>query len=443
MIELHLLSLFLASSFNLSWPLVVSFIIIIYIYLLRMFPIHYDYSLIYSFVDMVSFSLVILSVYISVLIVVSIYSHMIKAYSILLLCIINLLLFFLVASFFSLNALLFYFFFECSLIPTFFLILGWGYQPERIQASVYFMFYTLFASLPLLLVIVHLSSQVRGLRFFSIFCFSIEKNLSSCLVSLFIYMAFFIKLPVFLLHLWLPKAHVEAPVAGSMILAGVLLKLGGYGIIRIITFSPSSVKVISSFFWSLSMSGMVFIGLACCRINDLKALIAYSSVSHMGLVLSGVVTSYIWGFYGGLLIMLSHGLSSSGLFCIVNIYYERSLSRRIYLNRGLLLFFPSLSLIMFLLCASNISAPPTLNLFSEIFLIYSLVEYSVYIIILFPLGSFLGAVFTFFLFSHTQHGKSFSITSSSISILSREYHLIWLHIFPINTLILICYYLFI
>lgn len=166
-----------------------------------------------------------LSLFISILIILSMYNYMNK-YPIILMFIINVLMFFLLASFLSFNALLFYFFFECSLIPTFFLILGWGNQPERIQASIYFMFYTLFASLPLLLTLVYLTTSFHSLRFFSIFSFCFEKNLYSVFICIFMFMAFFVKLPVFIFHLWLPKAHVEAPVAGSIILAGVLLKLG-------------------------------------------------------------------------------------------------------------------------------------------------------------------------------------------------------------------------
>ena len=134
--------------------------------------------------------------------------------------------------------------------------------------------------------------------------------------------------------------------------------------------------------------------------------------------------------------MVRHGLSSSGLFCIVNMYYERFSSRRIFMNKGIIMILPSFRLLMFLLCASNISAPPTINLLSEIFLIYRVIQYSPYIILLFPIGSFLGAVFTFYLFSFTQHGKIFNIIYGFFPINSREYHCILLHLIPINLLII-------
>jgi len=187
------------------------------------------------------------------------------------------------------------------------------------------------------------------------------------LIIIVLVMAFLIKLPLFLIHLWLPKAHVEAPVAGSMILAGVLLKLGGYGLIRVFfKFSFIFIKI-GYIFVGLRIIGIIYVGVTCCRLNDLKALVAYSSVAHMGLVICGIFRGVVSGINGGLFIMVSHGISSSGLFCFVNILYERLGRRSIFMRKGIINLIPLFSLILFMLCSSNISAPPSINLLSEIF----------------------------------------------------------------------------
>lgn len=182
--------------------------------------------------------------------------------------------------------------------------------------------------------------------------------------------------------------------------------------------------------------GMFYVGLMCCRLNDLKALVAYSSVAHMGLVICGIFSCYYWGYTGGLIIIISHGLASSGLFCVVNIYYERLGSRRLYLNKGLILVLPLFSLFFFVLCAANIAAPPTVNLLSEIFLMARILKFDKVMLLLFPLGSYFGAVFTLFIFSYSQHGKSYYGVYSYLSINFREYHTLALHILPVNFLIL-------
>jgi NADH-ubiquinone oxidoreductase chain 4 len=339
-------------------------------------------------------------------------------------------------SFFIRDYLGFYFFFEVSLIPTLLIIMGWGYQPERLQAGVYFIFYTLRASLPLLLIIIYFYVHTGTLEFnFSKGANNI-KSVFEVVLILICAIAFLVKLPIFFTHLWLPKAHVEAPVAGSIILAGVLLKLGGYGLFRIFIVIGPIIKIVSSYFVGLSLIGMVYVGLICCRINDFKALVAYSSVAHIALVICGVIGLFYWGFRGSLIIIVSHGISSSGLFCIVNIYYERLGSRRFYINRGLILLLPTFSLLLFLLAAANIAAPPTINLISEIFLMRRILGFNYYMILVFPIGSFLGAVFTIFIFSFSQHGKrhysSYGVSGRNF----REAHGLVLHVIPLNLLIL-------
>jgi len=337
------------------------------------------------------------------------------------------------------RSLMFYFFFEASLIPTLIIIMGWGYQPERLQAGLYFLFYTLTASLPLLLTLLYMGLNLNSLIFYRWWAGIGGLYNGGALIiflGLSLSLAFLVKLPIFFVHLWLPRAHVEAPVAGSMILAGVLLKLGGYGLLCV---SPALLlfyKFINGYLIGLRLAGMLFVGFICLRLNDFKALVAYSSVAHMAIVIGGVLRFYVWGFNGGVVIILGHGLSSSGLFRIVNIYYERIGRRRFFINRGLLLVFPIFSLTMFLLTAANIAAPPTINLLSEIFLIGSIIGFDLFMLVLFPLGSFLGAVFSLFMFSYSQHGKLYNMVYGVNFVVFRELHVIILHITPVNFLIL-------
>nr|YP_010231163.1 NADH dehydrogenase subunit 4 [Paralimna concors]QSV37206.1 NADH dehydrogenase subunit 4 [Paralimna concors] len=383
--------------------------------------------------DMLSYGLILLSLWIcSLMLMASESTYKYNNYVNLFLLNVVMLLLLLYLTFSSMNLFLFYFFFESSLIPTLFLILGWGYQPERLQAGIYLLFYTLLVSLPMLIGIFYLYKNSMTMNFYMLSnqLFNYE------LLYYVMILAFLVKMPMFLVHLWLPKAHVEAPVSGSMILAGIMLKLGGYGLLRVMSFLQNfGIKY--NFIWvSISLVGGFLVSLICLRQTDLKSLIAYSSVAHMGIVLAGLMTMTYWGLCGSYTLMIAHGLCSSGLFCLANISYERLGSRSLLINKGLLNFMPSMTLWWFLLSSANMAAPPTLNLLGEITLLNSIVSWSWVSMLMLSMISFFSAAYTLYLYAYSQHGKLFSGVYSFSMGSIREYLLLFLHWFPLNLLIM-------
>nr|QGT77304.1 NADH dehydrogenase subunit 4 [Lophopotamon yenyuanense] len=345
------------------------------------------------------------------------------------------LLFFLMITFSSMSYLIFYISFEASLIPTLILILGWGYQPERIQAGIYMLFYTLVMSLPLLvcLLCIYFSG---GSLIMGVSKLEINSGYMMNIWYLFVVLAFLVKLPMYMFHLWLPKAHVEAPVAGSMILAGILLKLGGYGLFRVLVMFQLISVNFSSVWMSVGLVGGFIISLVCLRQVDIKSLIAYSSVVHMGLVLCGLMIFSWWGLMGAVMVMVGHGLCSSGLFSLANMIYERVGSRSLFMSKGLLNFMPSMGMWWFILSISNMAAPPSLNMVGEISLIIGMISWSEVSMIMIMFISFFSAAYTLYMYSLSQHGLFYSSLYACCSGKVREYLVLFLHWVPLNILIL-------
>nr|QNH94185.1 NADH dehydrogenase subunit 4 [Eochionelasmus coreana] len=394
------------------------------------------FSVSYFGLDTLSWFLILLTYWIVMLMFISgqvykIGGYFYKEFSLVLM----LMMVFLFLTFSSLDLLSFYVFFEGSLIPIYLLIVGWGYQPERLQAGLYLLLYTIFASLPLLISIFYIGFIMGGYSF--IFLGSLTSMPSWVGVWFFFSVfAFLVKLPVFYVHLWLPKAHVEAPVSGSMMLAGVLLKLGCYGMMRVMMLFSGSVAYLSSVLVSLGLLGGLVVSFTCLRQVDLKSLIAYSSVSHMGLALGGLGSWGLWGYSSCLYTCLAHGLCSSGLFFLSGVVYERSGSRSMVISKGLLEIMPSMSFWWFLFCVGNMAAPVVLNLVGELGLLGSILSFSFYSLVFLMLFSFMGACYSLYLYSGLQHGKYFSGIRSLPDGVVREFNIMFLHFFPLFFLIL-------
>nr|YP_010262435.1 NADH dehydrogenase subunit 4 [Eremias nikolskii]UIX22840.1 NADH dehydrogenase subunit 4 [Eremias nikolskii] len=344
----------------------------------------------------------------------------------------------LIMTFAASEFVLFYILFETTLIPTLIIITRWGNQIERLNAGLYFLFYTLASSLPLLIALLYLHSSClhTSMELFSLQQPNFPPTETTHILWLACLLAFVVKLPLYGLHLWLPKAHVEAPIAGSMVLAAILLKLGGYGLIRISPLLNPHPPSLMFPIMVLAMWGILMTSSICLRQTDLKALIAYSSVSHMGLVAAAIITQTPWGMTGAMILMIAHGLTSSALFALANTNYERTHTRTLLLVRGLQLIFPLMSTWWLLINLTNMAMPPSINLVGELLIITTLFNWSPPSIILTGIGTLITASYSLYMYLMTQRGSISTQFQLSSPTHTREHLTLVLHLLPLGLLIL-------
>ena len=305
------------------------------------------------------------------------------------------------------SQVIFYILFEISVIPIFLIITGWGYQPERLSAAYALIFYTVIFSFPLIMVITYLFNinlilDVRRINWLTSSIFLGQEIYVYNVATMFFIGGFMVKLPIYLIHLWLPKAHVEAPVFGSIELAGILLKLGGIGLIRFIPLfnSFNLIDVIVS----LSVLGRISVRLICVTNIDIKVIIALSSVVHIVIVAVPFLIYNRVSIITRIMVIVTHAFGSSGIFFMAYIFYSRSFSRNLMINKGALRLDPLSRIIWIFLIIACISAPPSINLFAEILSLISVISLMPYMSILIFLRVMLSTAFSLIIYSSTQQG---------------------------------------
>nr|YP_004927530.1 NADH dehydrogenase subunit 4 [Nanorana pleskei]ADO60393.1 NADH dehydrogenase subunit 4 [Nanorana pleskei] len=330
------------------------------------------------------------------------------------------------------DLMLFFIFFEASLVPTMIIIARWGAQERRLEAGMYIAFYTMLGAIPLILWMTKVYSTHGSLLPSLMSTFSITQQPTNYpgLFWLMYNVAFLVKLPLYCLHLWLPKAHVEAPIAGSMVLAGTLLKLGGYGILRTSVFLQEGTSDNTLLFMLIAILGILATALLCLRQTDLKSLIAMSSVSHMNLVVVAALISSPWSFSGAMVMMIAHGLTSSALFCLANTVYERTNSRTMILLRGSMLIFPLANAWWLMIILFNMAIPPTPNFISELLIMASLFNWSPAAFLIVALNLIFTTAYTLYVLWSTQRGPLPSHLKILFPFHIREHILLSLHVVP-------------
>lgn len=344
-----------------------------------------------------------------------------------------------IAVFCVLDLLLFYVFFESVLIPMFIIIGVWGSRERKIRAAYQFFLYTLFGSVLMLLAILLIYFQT-GTTDLEILYTSKFSETRQIILWLAFFASFAVKVPMVPVHIWLPEAHVEAPTAGSVILAGILLKLGTYGFLRFsIPLFPYATFYFTPLIYTMSIIAIIYTSLTTLRQIDLKKIIAYSSVAHMNFVTLGLFSLNTQGIEGSILLMLSHGLVSPALFLCVGVLYDRHKTRLLRYYAGCGRTMPLFAVLFVFFTMANISLPGTSSFIGEFLVLFGTYQNNSFIAVMASTGMVLGAAYALWLCNRLLYGvvKPHFVTSFS-DISRREFFMflpfvisiLWMGIYP-------------
>ena len=346
---------------------------------------------------------------------------------------------FMYAVFCILDLLLFYVFFESVLLPMFLIIGVWGSRERKIRAAYQFFLYTLIGSVFMLLGILFIYFQTGTTDLQILYGTEFSEYRQLVLWCAF-FASFAVKVPMVPVHIWLPEAHVEAPTAGSVILAGILLKLGTYGFLRFsIPLFPDASAYFAPFVYTLSVLGIVYASCTTLRQIDLKKMIAYSSVAHMGFVTLGLFSLNLQGIEGSLLLMLSHGFVASALFLCVGVLYDRHKTRLVKYYGGCVHVMPVFSLVFLIFTLGNLSLPGTSSFVGEFLILAGCFQTNTALTTLAATGMVLGAGYSLWLYNRVVFGNfKLEFLNTFADVNRREFFIFlpfvgsvfWMGVFP-------------
>lgn len=323
------------------------------------------------------------------------------------LCLIS-IFFFSILAFTSNNLLIFFIFFEAILIPMYILIGTYGSRSRKVYANYYFFLYTVFGSLFILSALIWLTCWLGSSSFNLLLAYNTAPTIVYKTLPLLFFIGFATKIPMIPFHIWLPEAHVEAPTIGSVILASLLLKLGGYGFMRFnLALFPYAGNTIttSSFITCLGVISIIYSSLAAIRQMDIKKIIAYSSVAHMNVVVLGLFSNTIQGVDGAVYLMVAHGIASGALFFCIGVIYDRYHTRLIEYYGGLVQVMPVFVTLFFLFTLANVGFPLTANFVGEFLSFLGIGQQSLVYLFLAATGVVLSAVYSMWLFGRISFGS--------------------------------------